>query len=196
MSRAEPRSSGLGHRGRGLQQTLRIGLLAAAMVLGAVGDCDVTAEDGELALNVYFNKEGLGEADAACSEVAPLIRTVPKTQSVARTALQQLFRGPTPAEQAQGYHSWFSERTRDILKDVRIVDGTAYVDLHDIRQLIPGATSSCGSVQFLSQIEATLKQFPTIERVVLAIKGQPRLFYEWMELECNETIDFCDDRHF
>ena len=79
---------------------------------------------------------------------------------------------------------------------MRIAGRTAYVDLHDLRQIIPGATSSCGSAEFFAQVEATLKQFPTVDRVVLAIEGQPRLFYDWMELECDETNDYCDAAHF
>jgi hypothetical protein len=79
---------------------------------------------------------------------------------------------------------------------VRIADRTAYVDLHDLRQLIPGATTSCGSAEFFAQVEATLKQFPTVYRVIFAIEGKPRLFYEWMEMACDETNDYCNDSRF
>jgi spore germination protein GerM len=170
-------------------------MLAAAGLLAASGAGRVRADDGTT-LKVYFGKEGLGAGDGACSEVAALVRQVPQTQAVARAALQELFRGPTPEEREAGYRSWFSGSTGAILKDVRIADRTAYVDLHDLRQLIPGATSSCGSAEFFAQVEATLKQFPTVERVVLAIEGQPRLFYDWMEMECDDTNDYCDASRF
>jgi hypothetical protein len=150
-------------------------MLAAAGLLAASGAGRVRADDGTT-LKVYFGKEGLGAGDGACSEVAALVRQVPQTQAV--------------------YRSWFSGSTGAILKDVRIADRTAYVDLHDLRQLIPGATSSCGSAEFFAQVEATLKQFPTVERVVLAIEGQPRLFYDWMEMECDDTNDYCDASRF
>lgn len=180
----------------GFLSALCVALSAAALFATFPSIGDVGADDGTISLNVYFGKEGLAQGDAACSQVAPVIRTVPKTQGVARAALQELFRGPTPEERRQGYYSWFSDSTRAILKGVRIANGTAYVDLHDLRQLIPGATTSCGSAEFFSQVEATLEQFPTVDRVILAIEGQPRLFYEWMEMECDERNDYCDDRHF
>ena len=47
-----------------------------------------------------------------------------------------------------------------------------------------------------AQVEATLAQFPTVDRVILAIEGQPRLFYDWMDRECDETNDYCDARRF
>ena len=40
------------------------------------------------------------------------------------------------------------------------------------------------------------QQFPTVDRVILAIEGQPRLFYDWMDMECDETNDYCDARRF
>ena len=183
------------HRTRFLSALCAV-LSAAALLAAFPSAEDVSADDGTITLNVYFGKEGLGERDAACSEVAPVVRQVPMTQRVAGAALQELFRGPTPEERQQGYRSWFSDRTRAILKEVRIANGTAYLDLYDLRQIIPGATTSCGSAEFFSQVEATLKQFPTVDRVVLAIEGQPRLFYEWMNMECDETNDYCDASHF
>jgi spore germination protein GerM len=173
------------------------GLLAAAALLAASpGPGHLRADEATTTLKVYFGKEGLGERDGACSEVAAVVRQVPRSQGVARAALQELFRGPTPEEREEGYRSWFSDSTRAILKDVNIADRTAYVDLHDVRQLLPGATSSCGSAEFFAQVEATLKQFPTVDRVVLAIEGQPLLFYDWMDMECAEANDYCDASRF
>jgi spore germination protein GerM len=169
---------------------------AAALLVAPPGVGHGHADDATTTLKIYFGKEGLGAGDAACSQVAAVVRQVPGTQGVARAALQELFRGPAPEERAEGYRSWFSEDTRAILKDVRIEGRTAYVDLHDLRQLIPGATSSCGSAEFFAQVEATLEQFPTVDRVVLAIEGQPRLFYDWMEMECDDTNDYCDAGRF
>jgi spore germination protein GerM len=174
----------------GLLLVLGVALSAAAIAGGAAPDAGTTT------LKVHFGKEGLATGDAACRQVAPVIRTVPKTQGVARAALQELFRGPTPEERSEGYYSMFSDSTRSLLKAVRIVNGTAYVDLHDPTQLLPGATSSCGSMEFFSQVEATLTQFPTVDRVIFAIEGQPRLFYEWMEMDCDQSNDHCDDGHF
>jgi spore germination protein GerM len=180
----------------GVPSAIWIALSAAALLALSPGTGYVRADDATTTLQIYFGKQGLGARDAACSQVAAVVREVPRTQGVARAALQELFRGPTPEEGEAGYRSWFSDGTRAILKDVRIEGRTAYVDLHDLRQLIPGATSSCGSAEFFAQVEATLEQFPSVERVILAIEGQPRLFYDWMSMECDETNDYCDASRF
>jgi spore germination protein GerM len=183
-------------RGRraGWLPVLRLAVAAVSLMVAIfVGDA---AAAERITFEVYFSKEGRAAADAACSHVVAVTRAVPATQGVARASLEQLFAGPTAAERAVGYHSWFSHRTRGILRNIRIIDGTSYVDLHDIRRLIPGASSSCGSSELIAQVEATLKQFATVERVVLAIDGQPRVFYEWLEMACDQSNDHCDEQHF
>jgi hypothetical protein len=79
---------------------------------------------------------------------------------------------------------------------VFVEQGTAYVDLHDLRERLSGATSSCGAAEFQTQVERTLRQFPTVRRVILAIDGEPRRFYEWMEQDCDLTNDRCDAAPF
>lgn len=158
------------------------------------GDC--LAREPVTTLNIYFSKEEPGRIDQDCARVFAVTRTVPKTSAVARAALGELFRGPTPEERSHGYHSWFSEQTRSILRSIKVSQGTAYVDLRDIRGLLSGATSSCGSVEFFAQVETTLKQFPTIKRVIFAINGKTQTFYEWMQMGCEPANDYCNDRPF
>jgi hypothetical protein len=74
--------------------------------------------------------------------------------------------------------------------------GTAYVDLEDPRDLLAGATSSCGAAEFQSEISTTLRQFPTVERVIFAIEGDPRAFYNWMGEPCGSANDDCDPQPF
>ena len=49
----------------------------------------------------------------------------------------QLFAGPTALERAAGDRSPFSAATAGLLKRMLITDGTAYVDLHDLRAQLP-----------------------------------------------------------
>ena len=106
----------------GFRSALCVVLSAAALLAASPGARHVRADDAT-ALKVYFGKQGgLGGRDAACSQVAAVARQVPSTQGVARAALQELFRGPTPEEREAGYRSWFSGSTGAILKDVRIAD--------------------------------------------------------------------------
>lgn len=131
-------------------------------------------------LNVYFNNDRLAPRSDDCGLVFPVQRVLPVTVAVATAALTQLFAGPSEAEQAAGYRSPFSATTAGLLRGLRIVDGTAHVDLHDPRELLPGASSSCGAAEFQAQIEQTLTQFGSVRRVVIAIDGDPRTFYDWM----------------
>ncbi|MGQ9675961.1 MAG: GerMN domain-containing protein [Chloroflexota bacterium] len=150
----------------------------------------------QMVIRVYFNNGKLAAEPETCRVVHPLERVVPKTPAVARAALEQLFVGPTTEEQALGYTSPFSARTKSILRSVNIRDGTAYVNLADIRQIIPNASTACGSAQFFAETEATLKQFSTIQRVVYAIDGRPTTFYEWMQIGCDDAIGNCDEAPF
>ncbi|MBS0402237.1 MAG: GerMN domain-containing protein [Proteobacteria bacterium] len=143
-------------------------------------------------LRVYFNHQRLAAVADDCAIVFERLREVPKTEAVAAAALRQLFAGPTEAERAAGYRSPFSAATAGLLKRVFIEHGTAYVDLHDPRALLPGVTSSCGAAEFGTQIERTLRQFPTVRRVILAIDGDPRSFYDWMGQDCDLRNDHCD----
>lgn len=118
-----------------------------------------------------------------CSEVVPVKRQVRKTQAVATAALIELLKGPTAREEARGLASFFSSETADLLRSVRVEDGVAYVDLEDIVG-ISNVSTSCGSTYFLSQMDATLKQFPTIKKTVYATAGSPESFYTFLQRVC------------
>jgi spore germination protein GerM len=173
---------------------------ACAIALGLAMAGGSHAADATTSLRVYFNNapraaaEARSEAD--CAIVFERPRQLPKTEGVAAAALHLLFAGPTESERAAGYRSPFSAATAGLLKRVHIEHGTAYVDLHDLRTQLAGATSSCGAAEFHTQVERTLRQFPTVRRVILAIDGNPRSFYEWMGQDCDLTNDRCDAAPF
>lgn len=147
-------------------------------------------------LQVYFNNAKLAARPEDCATVFAVTRQMPKTARVATAALDQLFAGPTEAERAAGYRSPFSAATAELLQSVRIEHGTAYVNLNDPRTLLAGATSSCGAAEFRMQLERTLRQFPTVRRVMVAIDAEPRTFYEWMGESCDLSNDHCDAAPF
>lgn len=155
-----------------------------------------TEEDGQMTVSVYFGNTRLNPNTQDCSKVYPVARKIPETTAVARSALNELFKGPSAAEKNQGYTSFFSDKTKDILLDVKIEDKTAYVNLRDIRNIIPNASSSCGSAQLMAEIENTLKQFSTIDKVIIAINGSAKTFYEWIGVGCNESNNNCDSKPF
>ncbi len=146
-------------------------------------------------IKVYYSNSKLNET-GDCDIVHPLAREIEKTESVAYLSLKELFKGPTESEKNEGYSSFFSKETEGILKSVEIKDETAYVNLTDIRMIIPNASSSCGSSQLLSQMENTLGQFPSVKRIIFAIEGDPEPFYEWLQLGCSSENDYCDKDPF
>lgn len=166
--------------------------ITASPASAQIAAAPASAQPQATVLRVYFNHQRLAAVADDCAIVFERMRKVPKTEAVAAAALRQLFAGPTEAERAAGYRSPFSAATAGLLKRVFIEHGTAYVDLHDPRALLPGATSSCGAAEFGTQIERTLRQFPTVRRVILAIDGDPRSFYDWMGQDCDLRNDHCD----
>ncbi|MGI8759365.1 MAG: GerMN domain-containing protein [Acidimicrobiales bacterium] len=138
----------------------------------------------EMPVTVFFTDEGQLTSGSE-TEVTPVSRQVPRTSGVLRAALEQLLAGPTDAEHAQGLRSFFSKETAGMLIDVTIgPDGTAVVDLGDLRPVIPNASTSAGSGQLLAQLEATVFQFATVSAVEYRIDGSCEAFWEWLQRSC------------
>ena len=130
-------------------------------------------------VDVFFPNEALGDV---CSSTFPVPRTVPATAPL-RGALDALLAGPTAAERGDGYGGWFSEATAGMLEGVRITDGVAYVDLAaELPDVIPNASTSCGSSSLLAMLDATVTQFPTVDRAHYSLDGDDDAFYEWLQM--------------
>lgn len=128
-------------------------------------------------VSVFFNGPGGPDSPLTAYE-----RPVPSTPAVLRSALEQLLAGPTSEEVAAGSTSWFSPATADQLAQVRIDDaGNATVDFHDLRTVIPNASTSAGSRMLLEQLDATVFQFDSVTTVVYRIEGDCEAFAEWLQ---------------
>lgn len=158
------------------------------------GQEEASSEDAKTV--VYFNNSSRAAAGEECSSVYGVERAVQKDETPIQAALEQLFAGPTEKEIQLGFSSFFSEATRNILKSVKIRDRTAYINLTDIRNIIPNASSSCGSSQLLSEIIETVKHDRSVERVIIAIEGNPQTFYDFIQIGCGEENDWCDTTPF
>jgi hypothetical protein len=180
-----------------LNREVRMRAFASLLTLLVMFASLAAGQSGQtMTVKVYFSNNKTGSGFDDCAKVHPLTRTIPQTSAVARAALEQLFRGPTVEERAQGYFSWFSEETKSALLGVKVKNKTAYVNLKDITQTITSASSSCGSTILLAQMEHTLKQFPTIERAFFAIEGSPEDFYGFLQMECPDELKNCDRSNF
>jgi spore germination protein GerM len=184
-----------GHRGQRKQFFYLTIAALTAVAFSAMGCAEHDTVKNEKAVynvDVYFNNDELSDDLTNCAAVFPVSRTVDTTQKPEKAALMSLFQGPSTEERKAGYRSFFSSATKDLLNSVWVQDGVAYVDLSDKRGFLSGATSSCGSAEFHSQIEHTLFQFSSIKRVIYAIDGDAKVFYAWMNETCDETNNHCN----
>lgn len=134
---------------------------------------------GAMEVAVSFTCDPGGQAAGRPFEV---YRAVPSSPQVLTAALTALLAGPTAQEADAGITSWFSSATAGMLRGVTLTDGRAVVDLRDLRPVIPGAGSSAGSALLLSQLDATVFQFPTVSSVEYRIDGSCTAFTEWVQL--------------
>lgn len=118
-------------------------------------------------VKIYLNKD-----TNDCSSVEAISRTIPKMQNIEAQTLTQLFKDLSLSE--------------DILLSFNIVDKKAYVNLIDISSSMPN--SSCASTAFLAQMDATIKQFGTVDQTLYATNGSSKDFYEWLQMEAPESF--------
>lgn len=119
-----------------------------------------------------------------CAEVVAVEREVGGRPTL-RTGMEQLLAGPTDEERARGLGGWFSEATRDLLISAERDGDVARVDFKDLRDVIPNASSSCGSAGLLAQLDSTAKQFGA-SRTLYSINGDLDTFYSWLQLTTPE----------
>lgn len=118
-------------------------------------------------IQVYFNNAEL-DPQITCTRVFSVSREVPRTQSVARAAILELLKGPTQAELQGNYTTALNPNVA--LKSITITNGIAHVDFSE--QLGSGVAGSCRVGAIRAQITETLKQFPTVQNVVISINGR------------------------
>jgi len=119
-------------------------------------------------LKVFFSSTKLNEDMIDCSLVFPVTREVEKTVAVARASLLELFKGTSTQEKELGYFTNINEGVE--IKSLSIKEGVAYVDLNS--KLQEGIGGSCKVLAIRAQITETLKQFSTVDSVVISIDGQ------------------------
>jgi len=122
---------------------------------------------GELVVSVFFNNDRL-DPTVSCDKVFPVPRKIPPTKAVGRAALLELLKGPTPPEKADGYYTNLNPGVT--IQRLAIKDGVARVDFSEALQ--HRVAGSCRVIAIRSQITQTLKQFPTVKKVIISINGR------------------------
>jgi peptidoglycan hydrolase-like protein with peptidoglycan-binding domain len=147
-------------------------LLATLVPLGTAHASDHTVD-----VNVYFTPAG-----SECDVLGRFSRTV-EGPAVLTGAIEELLKGPTADEEAvRPLATEFSSKTAGMLRSVSLSNGTARIDFADLRDVMPNASTACGSTSLLSQLNATATQFPTVDVARYSINGSEATFYEWIGL--------------
>lgn len=143
-------------------------------------NADADTQTGDTEVLVYLLTEATGSHDYGCGYVTPVTRLV-QSPAVLSGALDALLAGPTEVEIAAGQGSWFQDDVGWELSSVTISNSVAYVDLTEDSQPIPNASTSCGSMALLAQLDYTATQFPTVDRAVYSFDGDVAAFYHWLQ---------------
>jgi len=107
------------------------------------------------------------DPNITCTRVFPIEREVPITEGVARAALEELLKGPTPLERRDGYTTSINDGVK--VQSVSIQSGIARADFNP--QLDYQVGGACRVTSIRAQITQTLKQFPTVQEVRISING-------------------------
>ena len=117
-------------------------------------------------VRAYFSNSQM-DPEYSCYKVFQVERIVPYTTGVGRAALTELLKGPTEEEKDRGFST--SLPTGVSIQSLTIQKGVAKVDFNDA---LDGVGGSCRVSAIRSQIAETLKQFPTVQKVVISVDGR------------------------
>ncbi|MFH1713296.1 MAG: GerMN domain-containing protein [Candidatus Jacksonbacteria bacterium] len=119
-----------------------------------------------ISIKIYFIDKKEAET-RDCSATKEFIKTIPYTQAVGTAAINEMLKGPT-VEEAEITSNNIPKNTK--LLSLKIENSTAYVDFSQELQNYGGG--SCNVSAIRAQIESTLKQFPTVDKVIISVEGQ------------------------
>jgi len=124
-------------------------------------------EKETMVVRAFFNNSNL-DPEFSCNKVFPVTREIEKTSAVGRASLLALLQGPTSAEKTDGFFTSLNENVK--LQSLTIENGVAKADFDT--QLENQVGGSCRVSAIRAQITQTLKQFPTVQEVIISIDGR------------------------
>ena len=127
----------------------------------------VVSPEDLIKVEVYFNNNQL-DPEFSCNKVFPLEREIIKTEAVARAALEELLKGASEKEEAEGFFSNINPGVK--IQKLTIENGVAEVDFDEQLEFQMGG--SCRVAAIRAEITETLKQFPTVQNVIISINGR------------------------
>ncbi len=128
---------------------------------------NASREKMTMEVKVFFGSSVEDPKGLECNASYPLVRSIPRTQSVARAAIRELLAGPTPEEKQKGYFTSLPDGVK--LEGISIVDGVTRAEFSEELDRTGG---SCRVGSIRSQITETIKQFPTVKDVIISVGGR------------------------
>jgi len=108
-------------------------------------------------------------------DLAPVTRSV-NADAPARPAIEALLKGPTAAERHRGFGPLASASDFRI-RSLKISGGTARINFVSTRRW-RGWPGDLAPVRFKTAVELTLKQFPSVRRVIVSLNGDTKFYSE------------------
>lgn len=127
----------------------------------------VISPNQSMAVKAFFSNNNL-DKEITCTKVFAVERQAAKTVSTVRVALEELLKGPSGSELAQGFYTSINPGVK--IQELTITDGTAKVDFDET--LEKGIGGSCRVSAIRAQITETLKQFSTVKNVIILVNGR------------------------
>ena len=120
-----------------------------------------------MTIKVYFNNDKL-DPEFSCNKVFPVEREISKTQAVAMAALKELLKGTTQGEEEKGFFTNINSGVK--IQSLTIENGVAKVEFDEQLEFQVGGSCKVSAIR--AQITETLKQFPTVDSVIISINGR------------------------
>lgn len=128
---------------------------------------NVVSPEDLMKVQVYFNNDRM-DPGFSCNKVFPVEREIIKTEAVARAALEELLKGASEKEESEGFFTSINPGVK--IQKLTIENGTANVDFDEQLEFQVGG--SCRVAAIRAQIIQTLKQFPTVQNVIISINDR------------------------
>lgn len=127
----------------------------------------VFGEQKDLTVKAYFNNSKM-DPEFSCNKVFSVQREIPYTKAVARAAIEELLKGPTEEEKEDGF---FTNINSGVKINSLVVDGRiAKVDFDERIEYQVGG--SCRVSAIRAEITETLKQFESVDEVIISVNGR------------------------
>lgn len=152
---------------------LHLVIVIATAVLIVLSGCSDERSEADNSLNylVYYANSYLVDSDERCAYqgfAKAVSRRSPVYKGIAELLVEELIAGPGPQEKDVG--PVLPADTR--LLELKVVDGTAYIDLSKEAYGGTLADELPGSV-FIDALVLTITQFPAIVKTQVSVEGMP-----------------------